>query len=163
MKCFVFDLDGTLANCEHRLHHIQGEKKDWRAFFAACKDDAPIGPMLELYGALRTTMWFTSRRPDCRPYLRRDNHGRVIVSGRSDECRAETQHWLTHIAGVNFDALYMRKAGDHRPDDVVKSELLDQMLAEGWNPILFIDDRKRVVDMWRDRGFMCLQCAPGEF
>ena len=39
----VFDLDGTLADCEHRLHHIDRHfdrdgmktKPDWRAFFAA--------------------------------------------------------------------------------------------------------------------------------
>lgn len=31
----VFDLDGTLADCEHRIHHITKEPKDWRAFFEA--------------------------------------------------------------------------------------------------------------------------------
>lgn len=36
----VFDLDGTLADGDHRLHHITGETKDWRAFFAACGDDS---------------------------------------------------------------------------------------------------------------------------
>lgn len=148
MKCFVFDLDGTLANCDHRLHHINTKdvKPDWRAFFAACKDDEPIAPMLDLYLSLRS-VWAS----------------RIILSGRSDECREATEKWLIRTAGVQFDALYMRKAGDHRPDDVVKSELLDQMLADGWEPILFIDDRKRVVDMWRERGYTCLQCAPGDF
>lgn len=27
----IFDLDGTLANADHRVHHLTGEIKDWRA------------------------------------------------------------------------------------------------------------------------------------
>jgi hypothetical protein len=30
--------------------------------------------------------------------------------------------------------------------------------------ILFVvEDRNRVVEMWRSEGLVCLQCAPGEF
>ena len=30
--------------------------------------------------------------------------------------------------------------------------------------ILFVvEDRSRVVEMWRSEGLACLQCAPGEF
>jgi len=30
--------------------------------------------------------------------------------------------------------------------------------------ILFVvEDRSRVVEMWRGEGLVCLQCAPGEF
>lgn len=38
---YIFDLDGTLALIEHRLHFIQGPKKDWRGFFGAVGDDSP--------------------------------------------------------------------------------------------------------------------------
>jgi hypothetical protein len=30
----LVDIDGTLADCTHRLHHIQKQPKDWDAFFA---------------------------------------------------------------------------------------------------------------------------------
>lgn len=33
---YVFDIDGTLADLTHRLHHIQKQPKDWDAFFDAC-------------------------------------------------------------------------------------------------------------------------------
>ena len=34
----VVDLDGTLADCTHRLHHIRGRRrKNWDAFFAGWK------------------------------------------------------------------------------------------------------------------------------
>jgi hypothetical protein len=30
--------------------------------------------------------------------------------------------------------------------------------------VLFVvEDRNRVVEMWRKEGLVCLQCAPGEF
>jgi len=38
--CYVFDIDGTIADGDHRLHHIVREAgdarpKNWRAFFSA--------------------------------------------------------------------------------------------------------------------------------
>jgi phosphoglycolate phosphatase-like HAD superfamily hydrolase len=143
-RCYVFDIDGTLADCSHRLHHITSGAKDWRAFFAACDRDEPIYHICELQRVLAY----------CEPM--------VLVSGRSDECRAATEQWLSDN-GIRFNALYMRKAGDHRPDDIVKGELLDQALADGWKPLMAFDDRDRVVAMWRERGIPCAQVAEGDF
>ena len=143
--CYIFDIDGTLADCSHRLHFIHPRPaKDWRAFFAACGGDAPIQHMVELAINLY----------DCGQI--------VLVSGRSDECREQTIEWLGN-QGIIFDALYMRKAGDHRNDDILKSELLDQLLADGFKPIMAFDDRDRVVRMWRSRGIPCAQVAEGDF
>ena len=57
----------------------------------------------------------------------------------------------------------MRAEGDYRADDVVKGELLDRILADGYHPELVFDDRTRVVNMWRARGIMCAQVAEGDF
>ena len=39
-KHLIVDIDGTIADLSHRLHHINGSsRKDWDAFFAACKYD----------------------------------------------------------------------------------------------------------------------------
>jgi len=48
----IFDLDGTLALIEHRVHHITSEKPDWTAFYAACADDLPNSPLITVYRAL---------------------------------------------------------------------------------------------------------------
>jgi len=145
-RCYVFDLDGTLANLDHRLHFIKGEVKDWDSFFDACVDDTPIMPVVELFQSVV-----------------RDPHlSTVIVSGRSDYVRDQTSRWL-RAYGITYDALFMREQGDHSPDYKCKSRILDRMLVQGWRPVLFIDDRKQVVDMWRSRGYVCLQCADGEF
>lgn len=143
--CYLFDIDGTLADCSHRLHHIQKQPKDWRSFFAGCLDDAPIAHIVQL----AITLWNA------------DQHI-VYVSGRSSECMAQTQAWLA-TNKLPGSALYMRKEGDHRDDDIVKAELLDQILADGWQPIMAFDDRARVVKMWRSRGIPCAQVAEGDF
>lgn len=145
MKCYIFDIDGTIADCSHRLHYIHPRPaKDWRAFFAACADDKPIQHII-------TLIWRLA-----------DDDRVLLVSGRSDECREATTTWLEKH-WVPYDRLYMRKAGDHRDDDILKSEMLDQILADGYRPIMAFDDRDRVVAMWRKRGIPCAQVAEGNF
>lgn len=143
--CFVFDIDGTLADCSHRLHFIQGPVKDWDGFFEACALDAPIPHTLDL---MRLLM---------------EGVAVICVSGRSDTVRQKTLQWLENYLPWEVGALYMRKAGDHRPDDVVKKGLLTQLRADGWAPIMVFDDRDRVVKMWRDEGVPCAQVAEGDF
>lgn len=140
--CVIFDLDGTLANIDHRLHYIRQEPPDWNAFFEACDRDTVIEPVKRLFHEL----------------------GReriAIVSGRSSSVRQKTQKWLRDNDLIP-DLLLMRAEGDYRPDYVVKSEFLDQILASGYHPWLVIDDRPSVVKMWRERGLTCLQCADWE-
>jgi hypothetical protein len=134
MAFYVFDLDGTLANLDHRRHLIEGEAKDHRAFFAAVSDDAPIAKTIDL---LRTL----------------DAAGAYIEvwSGRSDECRQATRAWLTRHGVPPRTPLIMRNAGDKRPDELVKFEFL-----RGSNePDIIFDDRTKVVEMWRRKGISC--------
>ena len=51
----------------------------------------------------------------------------------------------------------------HRADDILKIELLDQIRADGFSPIMAFDDRDRVVAAWRAAGVPCAQVAPGDF
>ena len=61
----------------------------------------------------------------------------------------------------------MRDIGDHRPDHIVKKELLykwlEYMKVDKKDVTAIFEDRKAVVDMWREEGFVCLQVAPGDF
>lgn len=141
MAFYVFDLDGTLADCAHRIHHITGPEKDWTAFFAACVDDKPIRHTLDLFIRL-------NRTDRCE-----------IWSGRSDEVATDTNRWLLRHAGYVPRHVRMRKAGDHRPDDVIKREFL----AEYGRPDIVFEDRARVVEMWRAEGIPCFQVDAGDF
>lgn len=145
MKTVVFDLDGTLALIDHRLHYIRGARKNYEAFFASCVYDPPNEPVCALLRQL-----FNHSAWDI-----------IIVSGRSDKVRSETAQWLEDNR-LCYEQLIMRREGDFRADDVIKEEILDQLLAEGREILFTIDDRQRVVDMWRRRGITCLQCAQWE-
>jgi phosphoglycolate phosphatase-like HAD superfamily hydrolase len=146
MKCYLFDIDGTLANCHHRLYHIEQAPKDWRNFFAACLRDEPISHIIELLSDLHEAGACI-----------------VLVSGRSNECRTQTVEWLHIHTPLKAPPLYMRKAGDHRPDDIIKLELLAQLRVDGFDPMMAFDDRDRVVKAWRSAGIPCAQVAEGDF
>lgn len=144
---YIFDLDGTLALIGHRRHFVEGETKDWPAFYAACVDDEPNLPVLETLFRLHATgadVW--------------------IWSGRSDEVRAQTQAWLARHKISLSVPLLMRKQGDHRPDDQLKALWFDLMLPKDRERLVAVfDDRDRLVKMWRGQGVACFQVAEGAF
>jgi len=147
---YIFDLNGTLANLLHRRHFVSGETKDWRGFFDACSDDAPIPAVIATMEklAMSSDIW--------------------IWSGRSDECRSKTILWLekhTHLRFMQIDPiLKMRKAGDRQDDETLKASWLDEMSEDDRKRLVAIfDDRDRVAAMWRSRGVPCFQVAPGDF
>jgi len=142
--CYVFDIDGTLADLSHRLHHIEKKPKNWDAFFAESADDKAIAHICDLARHLSRVA----------PV--------VFVSGRSDRVQRDTEDWLQREVGVR-GPLYMRKGRDRRPDYIVKAELLDQLQADGYRPIMAFDDRDQVVKMWRAKGVPCAQVAEGNF
>jgi acid phosphatase class B len=88
----------------------------------------------------------------------------VFLSGRSEDCRKETAKWLDSNFPMRqgLYELYMRASGDHRDDAIVKYELFDRHLRDR-NIWFVLDDRDRVVSMWRELGVRCLQVAPGNF
>lgn len=145
MRCYIFDIDGTLADLSHRLPHIQKTPKDWDAFFGCVADDTPIEHTIKL--AIDVALAGANI---------------VYVSGRSDQCREATEDWLRRHA-LPEGKVYMRKQGDHRPDHQVKVELLAELRAEGHSPVMAFDDRNAVVKMWRELGIPCAQVADGDF
>jgi hypothetical protein len=144
MDCYLFDIDGTLADLNHRLHYIQRKPKNWDEFFRASADDKAIAHICDLARHLSKV----------KPI--------VFVSGRSDQVRCETEDWLEREVGRR-GPLYMRSARDTRPDYIVKAELLDALMADGYDPIMAFDDRDQVVKMWRGKGIPCAQVAEGNF
>ena len=146
MKTIIFDVDGTLADIEHRRVLLEGDRPDWTRFNARMGDDTPNVPIVTLY----KTLW---------------NSGdfRIeIVTGRNEAFRKVTETWLTWNE-IPFTRVTMRADKDQRADHIIKQEILNAFLAEGHEIAFTVDDRQQVVDMWRRNGIMCLQCDVGDF
>lgn len=94
--------------------------------------------------------------------LREAGYWIIVTSGRDEEFREVTERWL-ESAGVIYRDLVMRPRGDTRRDDVVKRELFWEHIAPRYAVYGVLDDRDRVVEMWRSLGLTCLQVAPGDF
>lgn len=84
----------------------------------------------------------------------------IIVSGRSDEARAETITWL-YQHGIAWDTLFMRKEGDYRPDEIVKEEMYREHIEPRYDVILVFDDRPKVIRMWRSIGLKVADVGKG--
>lgn len=140
----IFDLDGTLALIDHRRHLVEGKKRRWKDFFAACVDDAPHKAVIAILHALHPL------------------YSIYIVSGRSDEVRAQTEDWLA-LHEIPFHQLIMRKEGDYTPDDILKLSWVNSGLIPKERILCIFHDRDKVVKMWRNADIACFQVAEGNF
>lgn len=150
-QAIIFDLDGTLCDVEHRRRYVTTEPRNWDAFNAACVLDKPVPHVLLMFSIL---------------WDRRQAFGYEVLfcSGRSGKHWDETVEWLcAHLDLEPHEVnLRMRAADDRRPDNLVKKDMLDDIRKT--HEVLFaVDDRNQVVDMWRENGVPCFQCAPGDF
>lgn len=148
----VIDIDGTLARIDHRRQHVAGKARNWPAFFGAMQDD-------------ELNAWCAGIAST----YREKGYKIVLCSGRPEKYRAVTEEWLARH-GVGYDVLLMRadllaegEGNDYRADDIVKEEIYERDIKGKYNVLFVIDDRKRVVDMWRRKGLTVLQCDDGDF
>jgi hypothetical protein len=141
---YIFDIDSTLADPSHRLHHIQKDPKDWEAFYEAANKDGMIHPTVGIYQLL-------------------NNADRTfLVTGRAERHRKLTEDWLD-ARYIYCDGLYMRKDGDHREDAVVKREIYETQIKDNYNVEAVFEDRNQCVKMWRDLGLVCYQVCDGDY
>lgn len=160
----IFDLDGTLANCEHRRHFVDERlskqhaygliynpekrfKPDWKSFYEACDKDTPIEPVIDIF-----------TRCVCTDKVE-------IWSGRCESVRDKTLLWLDRNLNVNNDEflLKMRPIGDSMPDDVLKERWLEETYEDTkWGrrtPIQFVfDSDPKSIEMWRAHGIFVFDC-----
>jgi predicted kinase len=137
-KAVIVDIDGTVAL------HVARSPYD----YSRVSTDAPNPGVIAVVRALSET------------------HQIIFLSGRPDSCETETALWLQEhvsLGGEQGLLLYMRAERDTRNDAIVKYELFDRYVRDDWNVTAVIDDRERVVRVWRTLGLTVLQCADGSF
>ncbi len=146
----IFDLDGTLALIDERreLSTKPNGKIDFDKLHdpSLIKHDKPNWPVIKM-AQLFAEQGFNV----------------VIFSGRSDKTKFTTRSWLSNNR-VPFHKLVMRphKTMNFIPDEILKKDMLDKH-ADIDDVFLVVDDRNKVVKMWRDLGLTVFQVAEGDF
>ena len=171
-KTVIFDLDGTLAIIEKRRLKAGSPsgktptpgKMDWDVFFDPdnIKLDEPNHPVIKMA-----------------QLFNHDGFNIVIFSGRNYRSFHTTKDWLARHQ-VPFHLLVMRpdkfkedswpiangnpatKEMRFMPDEILKKKMLDTFVDID-DVFLVVDDRNKVVKMWRDLGLNVFQVADGDF
>ena len=145
LPCFIFDIDGTIADGSHREHLItRHTPKRWDDYFDLAYRDRPVPHMQRIVRELAKTYTI------------------AYVTGRVERLRDMTVAWLQeHQFPTGY--LYMRGDGDHRNDDILKAEILAEIRRDNLEPVMAFEDRTRIVKMWRENGIPCAQVRDGDF
>lgn len=88
-------------------------------------------------------------------------HAIIFCSGRHSNFRDVTEEWLFQHVKVPF-TLFMRE-DPSRDDSVEKYLLFDSHIRDNYNVQFVLDDRDRVVRMWRGLGLPTYQVEEGDF
>lgn len=139
----ICDIDGTVADIDHRLHFVKGEKKRWGDFFDAMWED-------------------TVRQDTLDMILRYKEAGRriIFVSGRPEKYSIITENWLRRW-NIPYDGLIMRPDKDSRPDYEIKRDILRTYFQIPRIDVVF-DDRPSVIRMWRSLGLEVIDMGKGK-
>lgn len=143
MKAIICDLDGTLADCQHRRHHLP----NYDAFHSESVNDPIVDAVRECVERM-TYMTY------------KDDIALVFCTGRNEAYRMMTETWLASHGFRHYEGLLMRADGDFRQDYIIKEEMLHTIQRMGYEILFTLDDRQQVVDMWRRNGIPCFQVAP---
>lgn len=173
MTLIICDIDGTISDCQHRQHLAAA--RDWDAFHQLAHLDEPISMTLDMI----------------RDLVHVSGHGLIFLTGRPEWMRELTLKWLADKCELDLHDHYlellMRPKDEWAPDYQIKLAMLKHSAQFGaiktWaeaekisdlvnfdNPsptfrdmILFLDDRDKVVEAFRNLGFHCWQTAQGAF
>lgn len=143
--CVLVDVDGVIADGNHRQHYLSDGRRDWNGFFSAADADSPI--------------------PGSRALLESFSRDLVVVllTARPDRLRQLTLDWLAGN-GYRWDLLVMRGRGDARlssPD--FKRAGVKAIRDHGFEPQLAFDDDQRNVDVFRAEGIETLYIHSGYY
>lgn len=152
-KCYIFDIDGTLADCSGRLKFLDGinETEDldeiakcYDNFYDCVENDKPIMPTIKILKALSKTANI------------------ILLTGRRKSTMEATYAWLMKNKVV-FDMAIFRNDDDHRKDYVVKKEMYEEIIQPMFEVLGVFEDRTSCVNMWRKLGLPCYQVSDGNY
>lgn len=142
-KFVLVDIDGTLADIQHRKRFVEQDPKDWKGFFGAMDEDTLREDTVKLVeeALLGYEIW--------------------LVSGRPNTYRSKTIQWMKKNGIMQYFAgLIMRDETDKRPDTDTKRDIMNCFGVE--NIAYVIDDRPSVIRMWRENGVKVIDVGNGQ-
>lgn len=132
--CIIADMDSTLCvNLTGRPFYTD----DWKEKLIY---DTPLAGPISILRAQKMT----------------GNCDILIVTGRKDEGRSQTEEWLKTY-NVPYDRLFMRGQNDYTKGDVFKENILNNIILPKYNVLFALEDDNKCVQMYRRNGLICLQ------
>jgi phosphoglycolate phosphatase-like HAD superfamily hydrolase len=138
----IFDIDGVLADAAGRQHYL--DWGDWRSFFDACGDDPIIEEIERLLELLDPTLAV------------------ILLTGRPRRVQPHTVAWLERY-GLRWDLLIMREYGDYSGVDEFKRDALHDLVAQGFDIRLALDDDPKNHAMYVSEGVPCIYIHSGYY
>lgn len=139
-KAIICDLDGTLFDCEWRRKKYLPNFDEFNKNHIHDKIKQPILEIVKKF---------------------QGDYRIIFVSGRDEKYRNTTEKQLNEY--ISDYLLFMRKNRDFRADELIKEEIYLENLVNNYNILFILDDRTKVVNMWRELGLTCFQVANGGF
>jgi hypothetical protein len=140
----VFDIDGVLSDATVRQHFIEGPRRDWTAFFAACGDDPIIDEHVRLLELLDPSLVI------------------ILITGRPLRVQPQTLAWLKRY-GLRWDLLIMREFGDYTDVSQFKRGAVEELRAKGFNIRLALEDDPKNQAMYEAEGIPCIYIHSGYY
>ena len=131
------DIDGTVANNDHRQHFLEG-KKDWDGFFSELINDEPIYEIINKVNDENVS-------------------GKKIIflTERPERYRYSSTLWLKEYFDFEIN-LIMRKDNDYRNKLLIKKELLDENFNVDEIDCI-IDNDENLILMWSKLGIKTIK------
>lgn len=147
MPVLVLDIDGTIANNDHRAHYVDRKEgdntpKDWEGFL----QPHLVGKDVLVEGAKAAIEHF----------LRLD-YSVVFVTGRREALRDTTMRWIKEQLDIDATdtTLLMRPSGNMLKATEVKREAILALRDTYRNqPMIFVDDDKYMWPVYAEFGLV---------
>lgn len=139
-RASIFDFDGTLCDVTGALVLMPAAEvresrilTDWDPYHEATLD-CPPHPWVHALARIEAEM----------------GHAVIVATARDARWREVTSAWLDRYP-IPHTELLTRRAGDRRPDAVIKAEILADLRTR-YDVRLAVDDRPSVAEMWKAAG-----------
>lgn len=179
----IFNLDGTLADCDHRRHFVE-KNHPTNLLDIQLSDKDQIIIKRDGYFEIMNRIDHPDWQPDWKAFYNECDqdapihqtlrifktlylHTNIpiqILSGRCESTREKTLEWFEKTVYSIFrsklnEILKMRPIGDNTPEHELKERWLDEHFAGGGKPIEFVfDSDPQSIAMWRRRGIFVFNC-----